>query len=98
MLARERYIPLIRHHTFGFGSRAAPFELFRAICVWARSNLARTTSVGELAGHAGWAPSTFARRKFSRRKSPPAFDSRGQLPHTEEDAASSMPVIPCSRL
>ncbi|WP_354245443.1 helix-turn-helix domain-containing protein [Arthrobacter sp. UYEF20] len=41
---------------------AAPIGLFGATCVWARKNLSEPMSVRDLAGHAGWAPSTFARR------------------------------------
>lgn len=41
---------------------ATPIGLFAATCAWARNNLAESISVGDLAGHAGWAPSTFARR------------------------------------
>lgn len=41
---------------------AAPIGLFGATCVWAQKNLSEPISVGDLARHAGWAPSPFARR------------------------------------
>ncbi|MCU1572467.1 MAG: transcriptional regulator, AraC family with amidase-like domain [Micrococcaceae bacterium] len=41
---------------------AAPLGHFAATCSWARQHLAEPLTVIDLAGHAGWAPSSFARK------------------------------------
>lgn len=41
---------------------AAPLVSFAETCNWARQNLAEPLTVNELAAHAGWAPSSFARK------------------------------------
>jgi transcriptional regulator GlxA family with amidase domain len=41
---------------------ALPLAQFGATCTWARQHLAEPLSVGDMAAHAGWAPSTFSRR------------------------------------
>ena len=41
---------------------AVPLAQFGPTCTWAREHMAEPLSVGDMAAHAGWAPSTFARR------------------------------------
>jgi transcriptional regulator GlxA family with amidase domain len=40
----------------------APMTQFASTCVWARKHMTEPLSVVDMAAHAGWAPSTFARR------------------------------------
>jgi transcriptional regulator GlxA family with amidase domain len=41
---------------------AAPLTHFAETCVWARQHLAEPLTVVDMAAHAGWAPSSFARK------------------------------------
>lgn len=41
---------------------AAPLAIFADTCAWARQHLAEALTVGAMAAHAGWAPSSFARK------------------------------------
>jgi transcriptional regulator GlxA family with amidase domain len=41
---------------------AVPLTQFASTCAWARTHMAEPLSVVDMAAHAGWAPSTFARR------------------------------------
>lgn len=41
---------------------SVPLAQFGSTCTWARQHMAEPLSVGDMAAHAGWAPSTFARR------------------------------------
>jgi transcriptional regulator GlxA family with amidase domain len=41
---------------------ASPMAQFGPTCLWAKQHLAEQLSIVDMAAHAGWAPSTFARR------------------------------------